>query len=543
MLVNLFHRNTRDRVYLSTTVFIAVPLVLSAFMHLWNPVGFPAIHVDEGHYMRRAMQVLEGLGPQESISVYMFAYDHPYFGQIFLASVLNVLGYPDVLQPKVGDIHSIEMLYLIPRILMGVLAVIDTFLVYKIAETRYNRKVAFIAATLFAVLPLSWLTRGVYLDSILLPFLLSSIYFAVSTKQAEHIGNSWEKRNKYLILLSGIFLGLAIFTKTPVLIMIPLVAVTILKNNKNAKSAVMMWFVPVILIPMIWPVYAISQGQFDEWVEGVFYQVSRETGKPLRYSLDVITEIDPVLLLLAAVGFIYSELKRDYFIFLWIVPYSIFLFLIGWVVHFHWIMLLPAFCIVAAVFIEDISKRIKSKKVSQLSTAVAVSGIGAIGLVSTSILITTNLNSSYFELYSFTTSEMANSIKENSSEQLTLIATHRARALVWIPQYVFGIDNVVFRDTDVDITDPQSGMWIDPFTKPIETKKIIFILDSHLRNRLVPSSDSYYVSDKDRRIGFYYYNADTIATFVNQRSDDYPVMTIEENYGFGRSAEVRANYR
>ncbi len=188
MLVNLFHRNIRKNVYPST-VFIAVPLVLSAVMHLWNPVGFPAVHVDEGHYMRTAMQVLEGLGPQESLSTYMFAYDHPYFGQTFLSFSPQCLGYPDLLQPKVGDVHSIEMLYLVPRVIMGVLAVIDTFLVYKIAETRYNRKVAFIAATLFAVMPLSWLTRGIYLDSILLPFLLSSVYFAVSTKQAQPINN------------------------------------------------------------------------------------------------------------------------------------------------------------------------------------------------------------------------------------------------------------------------------------------------------------------------------------------------------------------
>jgi hypothetical protein len=500
-------------------------------MHLWNPVGFPAIHVDEGHYMRRAMQVIEGLGPQESSSTYFFAYDHPYFGQLFLASVLKVVGYPDLLQPKIGDVHSIEMLYFVPRVLMGILAVIDTFLVYKIAETRYNRKVAFIAATLFAVMPLSWLTRGIYLDSILLPFLLLSIYFAVCTKQAEPISNGWVKRQKFLILLSGIFLGLAIFTKTPVFIMIPLVAVTILKNNnKNLKSAIIVWLIPTILIPLIWPVYAISQGQLDEWVEGVFYQASRETGKPLRYSLDLVTEIDPVLLLLAAVGFIYSELKRDYFIFLWIVPYSIFLYLIGWVVHFHWIMLLPAFCIVTAVFIEDLSKRLKSKKISQLSTFVAISGIGAIGLVSTSFLITTNLNSSYFELFAFSNNEMANSIKESGKEPITLIATHRARALLWIPQYVFNMSNVIFRDTDIEF---------DPFTKPIETKKMIFVIDTHLRNRLIPPGD---VIEKDRRIGIYYYNADTIATFVNKRSDDYPFMTIEENYGFGRSVEIRANY-
>ena len=38
---------------------------------------------------------------------------------------------------------------------------VDTFLIYKIAETGYNRKVAFTAAILFAVMPSSWLMRSV----------------------------------------------------------------------------------------------------------------------------------------------------------------------------------------------------------------------------------------------------------------------------------------------------------------------------------------------------------------------------------------------
>src|ERR671910_345614 len=226
MSCNTVYEKGKNSGLFASVLLLFIPLLLTAFTHLWNPIGFPMFHVDEGHYMRRAMQVMQGLGPQESISTYDLGYDHPYFGQLFLASVLKVIGYPDLLQPKVGDVHSIEMLYLVPRVIMGILAVIDTFLVYKIAETRYNRKVAFIAATLFAVMPLSWLTRGIYLDSILLPFLLSSVYFAVSTKQAQSINNGGANRKKYLILLSGIFLGLAIFTKTPVLFMIPLVAIT-----------------------------------------------------------------------------------------------------------------------------------------------------------------------------------------------------------------------------------------------------------------------------------------------------------------------------
>src|SRR5918995_640016 len=165
------------RIIKKSSIFI--PLLLTAFTHLWNPIGFPFFEQDEGLYMLRSMNLSEGLGPQLTRSTYFYAFDHPYFGQLFLASVFKLVGYPDLLQPKVGDIHSIEMLYFVPRVLMGTLAVIDTFLVYKIADTRYNRKVAFIAATLFAVMPLSWLTRGIWLDSIQLPFLLLSILFAV----------------------------------------------------------------------------------------------------------------------------------------------------------------------------------------------------------------------------------------------------------------------------------------------------------------------------------------------------------------------------
>ena len=34
-------------------LLLLVILAVSAFTHLWNPVGFPTIHVDEGHYMRK----------------------------------------------------------------------------------------------------------------------------------------------------------------------------------------------------------------------------------------------------------------------------------------------------------------------------------------------------------------------------------------------------------------------------------------------------------------------------------------------------------
>ena len=160
-------------------IILVLPLILSSYTHLWNPVGFPSVWVVEGQYMHRAMHALEGLGVHEPTSIYPHLYDHPHFGPIFLASVLKVVAYPESLEPS-ANLHSIETLYLVPRVLMGLLSVVDTFLVYIISMRRYNNKaIALTASVLFSVMPISWILRKIFLESILLPLLLLSILFAV----------------------------------------------------------------------------------------------------------------------------------------------------------------------------------------------------------------------------------------------------------------------------------------------------------------------------------------------------------------------------
>src|ERR687889_1662811 len=222
---NILKKNVFDR----SVILLSIPLILSAFTHLWNPIGFPDIFYDEGIYMQRSMRVLEGLGPQEP----SHRYDHPYFGQIVLAGALGIVGYPDSLSPSNAGgsdddvLHSVETLYLFPRVLMGLLAIADTFLIYKITERRYhNRNVALVAAILFAVMPYGWLFRRVFLETIQVPFLLTSILFAVYVKDLKmenNNNNTLTHKTIPMILLSGAFLGLSIFTKIPVFTMIPLV--------------------------------------------------------------------------------------------------------------------------------------------------------------------------------------------------------------------------------------------------------------------------------------------------------------------------------
>jgi hypothetical protein len=261
-LVNL-SKHSRYR----PVVLLIIPLALSSFTHLRNPLGFPAgTSYDEGIYLRRAMHLHNGLGPQENQKFY----DHPYFSQLFIAAFFWSIGYPVSTNPSSENIDSIEILYMIPRLLMGTLAVFDTFLIYLIPQRRYNsRNVAFAAAMLFAGMPLtSLLLRRVWLEPIQLPFILLSILFAlwvqrsnnnetrntddnddIKGNQSKDNGKSMTvppvhfykrrrrtrtRRNAFLLTtLSGAFLGIAMFTKVPAFTFMALLGFLIYNNNSG----------------------------------------------------------------------------------------------------------------------------------------------------------------------------------------------------------------------------------------------------------------------------------------------------------------------
>ena len=66
------------------------------------------------HILAEACMLLLAHGPQEGKF-----YDHPYFGQLFLGSILWMTGYPNSLHPSAdGDVvHSVKMLWLVPKII------------------------------------------------------------------------------------------------------------------------------------------------------------------------------------------------------------------------------------------------------------------------------------------------------------------------------------------------------------------------------------------------------------------------------------------
>src|SRR5215203_773729 len=550
MLIGMVNKQIK-KFTLKCVLLIFIPLVLSAFTHIWNPIGFPAIHVDEGHYMRRAMQVIEGQGPQESNHTYFYPYDHPYFGQLFLGGVLKLIGYPDILSPKVGDVHSIEMLYLVPRVIMGLLAVLDTFLIYKIAEHRYSRNIAFVAAILFAVMPLSLLTRGIFLDSILLPFLLSSILFAIYSKEIKTIELNRRNTKNLFVLLSGIFLGLAIFTKLPVFLMIPVVAYLVYTNSNNNNNkkyknikVLGLWFIPVILIPMIWPAYATLTGHFDEWIDGVLWQADRSS-RSLSNAMEHVFKMDPLLLLLAIAGIIYARIKRDYFLPLWIFPYLILLFIVDWVYFFHVVPVLPAFCIAAAVLLVDLVRKSNKRKIVRPLTFSLIGAIIIFGLLNTITLITTNLNSTYFELISFINQNLPNAPNnKNDENSVVFVGPNSGWGFFWVLKYIF--------DKDVEFK------WFElpkDYIGSITNEKFLLMADREVRYAVYDSTSG---ASHINQIKKLYHDSLPLKTFSNKTLQydlhKYPYSNILDDYyklgdiiktrgiDWSREIEVRGNY-
>jgi Dolichyl-phosphate-mannose-protein mannosyltransferase len=449
----------RKLLWTSSTFLLAISLALSIFTYLWNPLQFPAVRYEDGTYVGRGVRVLLANGPQEGKF-----YDHPYFGQFFLGSILWITGYPNSLHPSADGniVHSVEMLWLVPRILIGIIGVIDTFLVYKISERRYNTKVAFIAAILFAVTSMIFL-RTIFLECLQLPFLLMSILFAVGSKVTK---NSSNRRIVSMTLLSGIFLGLAIFTKIPVLTMIPVVAYLIFTNNNRNIKMVGFWFIPVILIPLIWPVYALVDGEFGEWLDAVYWQTHRQSTSNLRYEnqLTLLNAIAsdflkmPILVVLGFIGLVFAAVRKDFFLLLWAIPFLVFLYFLGFVRDFHLIPILPALCISGARLIEGASNMVNNRKVHDLLPFFIISAIAIFSLINFIILSNTNNNEETFA----ETALIIRYLQDNKNNNLTMISTP---VYSWIPKYVFHLGGNYL------VPDPADGLVVP------QTEKVLMVVD------------------------------------------------------------------
>jgi hypothetical protein len=218
------------------------------------------------------------------------------------------------------------------------------------------------------------------------------------------------------------------------------------KGSKKTLKHLVLWFMPVALIPLLWPFHAISLGQFNEWHNGIFWQATGRIDKPLWEGLSVFFIIDPIVIILGIAGLIFATIRRDYLLLLWVIPFLILLQIIGYVSYWFFIPILPALCVGAArlimVTVTTIANRKKNQKILLYSVT---SAIIIFGVANSSILMSMNLNSYHLGVAVIVSKLVEQSIHGNnvansidSGNTLTVIGYN---FWLWIPKYIIDKNN------------------------------------------------------------------------------------------------------
>jgi hypothetical protein len=315
-------------------------------------------------------------------------------------------------------------------------------------------------------------------------------------------------------------------------------------SNKSLKS-LGLWIIPVILIPLIWPAYAAYVGDMNNWIDGILWQsVGRQhEGKSLFDIANSAWLTDPVLLILGFAGTVYLTLRRDFFAIFWLIPYILFLYLVGWVTHFHLIVIIPILCISFAKMIYDIPALIGIKRNIPIST-VTISGICIFGLISSMTLISTDLSYVQFAAVAYTSKEMLSSnldpVNNNHSGVNLTHISHQDRInnqttvisspiFSWVYRYVFSNN-----DTFSHVRD----------TQPIKTQKIILLVDSTYKH-VIGGGEGENATQLERLKNIYN-NTEIIGLFKDDTSNYfrkyYPFLGIDSANIGSRTEEIRANY-
>jgi hypothetical protein len=220
---------------------------------------------------------------------------------------------------------------------------------------------------------------------------------------------------------------------------------------------------------------------------------------------------------------------------------------------------LPVFCIAAARVIEYLMKRIirssrrrfnkekkdredaqknvvyKKSSLSLLPSFAVTSVIVIFGLLTSTILITTNISLPQFEAAAFVvydTQHNNNSYTGNNTKSddgdITIISSP---IYSWTFDYVFHRSHVFSHDRD---------------TQPIQTKKVLLIVDGTYKRVLskIEGEDEKQV----KRLEMLYNSTDTIATYdddttrYEHNNNYYPYASMSENRIGGGGIEIKANY-
>jgi hypothetical protein len=193
---------------------------------------------------------------------------------------------------------------------------------------------------------------------------------------------------------------------------------------------------------------------------------------------------------LSIFGFRQAILRKDLFILLWLGPFLAFLWLIVYMQYFHILPVVPVFCIAAALWLNDIINKIKSG--NHLVSYGVVASMVIFGLVSTTLLITTNVTSCQFEATAF--------VLSIADKDTTIIANP---VYAWPYNFVFHMPYALNDYRDV-------------LYSAIPTDKVVLVSEPHLQGSIsevqirqaygsTTSVRTFYGNSRNYHIGLYPY--------------------------------------
>jgi hypothetical protein len=185
----------------------ALSSLLATALSFWNVFGYPRLKEDEGQVAAQAWGILHG----ESHAA-LFSLAHLPGAPTLLAGWYRFLGLLAHVVPGVGGLTSVQQ----GRLMMVVFAAIEAPLVYLIVR-RFTRHdlLAFGAVVLLVLSPLElWYARWLELDPFAAFWTVLALFLAMPPAK----GRGWFVPR---VLLAGLCLGMAMFSKEVALVTVP----------------------------------------------------------------------------------------------------------------------------------------------------------------------------------------------------------------------------------------------------------------------------------------------------------------------------------
>lgn len=268
----MFNR-TNDTYSLYAALSVVIIVTLNLFYNAYLP-----IHPDEAYYWYWSQRLELGY------------FDHP----PMIAYLI-----------KLTTFFSDDILFI--RLVAVLSIVVSSFFLYRLTAKIANTRAGFIAVLLYLALPVTQLSATITTpDSALLIFWSGALYFGYLAL--------FESRTRD-IYLTGLFLGLALASKLPAILLIGMLGLIILLKRRNLLASIHTWIAFGLIFVLFGGV--LYWNAHHEWISFTFQYAHGSTGD-FALSLRAIGEylgglvllMTPVLFLLAVYILVKSPVKK-----------------------------------------------------------------------------------------------------------------------------------------------------------------------------------------------------------------------------------------